>query len=278
MMLQATDIFHRSPLPWTHPGHQQFSIDQCLFDCASSLSTTSDHHPSDLPAFVHDPATLIQVSQHTPTSVFANCPLQQHFFDSSNDIFPSSADNFFTNALAHFPISSLLLRKILTRQRLLCDQSTTNFDWNALTNIHFSFDPPYSPLTMPPNTSKNSMPPSPSSSVDFLTRPIAIIRPTIVDAVMASLPYYYAMCKATSTISHISLLLAQFTIRHVAEGRKTHVQNTPNGKRIICLELNIEHWAFQPEWTQYLFDKVYATPSVLPTGATRYSQPVGIQQ
>eukprot|EP00536_Pseudo-nitzschia_multiseries_P015496 jgi/Psemu1/42802/gm1.42802_g len=169
-----------------------------------------------------------------------------------------------------------------------------DFDWSALTDMYFSFGQNLCAANSTHHLNDAYAQLLDLGNVDglFITDatgikilqpdPITVIGSTIVDAILDSGPYYYAMCPETKR--RISPLLAQSIIWHVAAGGKLRVHGKTTldkaanqaflaGKQIIHLELSISHWAFQPVWTPYLFAKVSVTPSVTPS-ATAASPPV----
>eukprot|EP00536_Pseudo-nitzschia_multiseries_P003889 jgi/Psemu1/8774/gm1.8774_g len=159
---------------------------------------------------------------------------------------------------------------------------TTDFDWNAIRDIDFSFGKLPNPADADKHGRLNQafsqhLYYEETESL-FITHkdgtktlghnPVTILRELIIDEIFHCLP---SKARTETTKQHIVALFKLSTMWHIAaNGSLGHIQDKAtldaaaqqaiaNHSPVLCLQMHIPHWGFKTYWWPYNFMLVYDT-------------------
>eukprot|EP00536_Pseudo-nitzschia_multiseries_P012628 jgi/Psemu1/32688/gm1.32688_g len=160
--------------------------------------------------------------------------------------------------------------------------ATTDFDWNAIRDIDFSFGKLPNPADADQHGRLNQafsqhLYYEETESL-FITHkdgtktlglnPVTILRELIIDEIFDCLP---SKARTETTKQHIVTLFQLSTMWHIAaNGSLGRIRNKAtldaaaqqviaNHSPVLCLQMHIPHWGFKTDWWPYNFMSVYDT-------------------
>eukprot|EP00536_Pseudo-nitzschia_multiseries_P016630 jgi/Psemu1/46977/gm1.46977_g len=160
--------------------------------------------------------------------------------------------------------------------------ATTDFDWNAIRDINFSFGKLPNPADADKHGCLNQafsqhlyyeeteslLITHKDGTKTLGLNPVTILRELIIDEIFDCLP---SKARTETTKQHIVALFKLSTMWHIAaNGSLGRIRNKAtldaaarqaiaNHSPVLCLQMHIPHWGFKTDWWPYDFMSVYDT-------------------